>query len=334
MVTKTKAVENKAAARKRSAFRGLFGKRSIIVISENKTQHILISPMAQLFGFVATVSLVGWLSYTSGSYYAITKNESNEVIIAIFVALITMAAFLFQYLKAGQIKVKSAQANHSPILEKVSENDKKEIIAALEKKFSDDASDSIVWGIYRNVETKLEQFSELNLSGQVFAQITERLSNEIFSLQVRGKLNLIIGILITTVGLVILAIGLFSPEFAQGGMDHFLQIFLPRLSWVILIEIFAYFFLRLYKSSLDEIKFFHNELTNVEFKLAAIQLSHIKKDEKERFCIINELTKTDRNVLHTMNPTNPDFKDLDKLLEVIKGVLDVAKKTDSTVGKA
>jgi len=40
-----------------------------------------------------------------------------------------------------------------------------------------------------------------------------------------------------------------------------------------LIELFAYFFLKLYKSDLSEIKYFQNELTNVEMRYAAVRLA-------------------------------------------------------------
>lgn len=48
----------------------LFCKRSIIIISEHKTQHVPFSGAAQFFGFVALVGFVGWASYSSGSYMA------------------------------------------------------------------------------------------------------------------------------------------------------------------------------------------------------------------------------------------------------------------------
>ncbi len=47
-----------------------FCKRSIIIISEHKTQHLPFSAGVQFVAFVAMVGFVGWASFSSGSYMA------------------------------------------------------------------------------------------------------------------------------------------------------------------------------------------------------------------------------------------------------------------------
>ena len=51
-------------------FGRLFCKRSIIIISEHKTQHVPFAVSTQLFGMIATLVVVGWASYSSGSFMA------------------------------------------------------------------------------------------------------------------------------------------------------------------------------------------------------------------------------------------------------------------------
>jgi len=46
--------------------------------------------------------------------------------------------------------------------------------------------------------------------------------------------------------------------------------FIFRITLTILIEIFSYFFLKLYKKNLEDIKYFQNEVTNLESKYLAI----------------------------------------------------------------
>jgi len=58
------------AKRLRDGFSALFCKRSIIIISEHKTQHVPFSATAQFMATVAFVGFVGWASYSSGSYVA------------------------------------------------------------------------------------------------------------------------------------------------------------------------------------------------------------------------------------------------------------------------
>lgn len=69
----------------------------------------------------------------------------------------------------------------------------------------------------------------------------------------------------------------------------------PRILLVVFIEVFAYFFLKLYKDGLSEIKYFQNELTNVESKLAAVEFSYITNNQESLRISIEALSKTERN---------------------------------------
>ena len=62
----------KLSFRKRVANRlnAFFCKRSIIIISEHKTQHLPFSAGIQFVAFIAMVGFVGWASFSSGSYMA------------------------------------------------------------------------------------------------------------------------------------------------------------------------------------------------------------------------------------------------------------------------
>lgn len=53
-----------------SLFGRLFCKRSIIIISEHKTQHVPFAIGMQLMAMVGVMAVVGWASYSSGSYMA------------------------------------------------------------------------------------------------------------------------------------------------------------------------------------------------------------------------------------------------------------------------
>lgn len=51
-------------------FGRLFCKRSVIIISEHKTQHVPFSVGTQMVGLIVALGFVGWASYSSGSYMA------------------------------------------------------------------------------------------------------------------------------------------------------------------------------------------------------------------------------------------------------------------------
>jgi hypothetical protein len=46
-----------------------------------------------------------------------------------------------------------------------------------------------------------------------------------------------------------------------------------RITLVAFIEIFSFFFLKLYKQNIGDIKYFQNEVTNVDMKLLALRAS-------------------------------------------------------------
>lgn len=125
----------------------------------------------------------------------------------------------------------------------------------------------------------------------IYMQLKARLDSEVSSLWTRANLNLTIGIITSVIGVGILAslaidlqggsIAVHESENAIVNVDVDGQIgfwgplfnYLPRLTLVLLIELFAFFFLRMYKYNLSEMKYFQNEITNVEMKMMALLLS-------------------------------------------------------------
>ncbi|MGL4484692.1 MAG: hypothetical protein ACRCUS_07045 [Anaerovoracaceae bacterium] len=115
----------------------------------------------------------------------------------------------------------------------------------------------------------------------------------------RLKRNAIIDL---TIGIIshIIALGiLIYVIITQAGCDNdwiaFTIHFLPRFTFVVFIELFAYFFLNLYRKNLDDINYFQNELTNLTAKTTAIKMLHTMQKEKDVAELIKELFKTERN---------------------------------------
>lgn len=71
----------------------------------------------------------------------------------------------------------------------------------------------------------------------------------------------------------------------------------PKTIFVLLIEVFAYFFLKLYKQNLDDIKYYQNELTNIEVKNLAIQISKQSNNHKLLTLCVEEFLSTERNFI-------------------------------------
>lgn len=161
-------------------------------------------------------------------------------------------------------------------------------------------------------------------------QTLDRLRQELFALSKRGNLNLSIGIVTTISGLLLL-LGMFVLREAPqaNDMSQFIVAFLPRISLVLLIEIFAYFFLRLYKSTLSEIKYFQNEITSIEAKFLALTVSASMGKEDQLKSILEQLARTERNFILEKGQTTIDLERsrLDQQLDesLIGKIADVLK---------
>jgi hypothetical protein len=101
----------------------------------------------------------------------------------------------------------------------------------------------------------------------------------------------------------------------KGTLSHYL----PRISFVVFVEIFAYFFLRLYRVNLDDVKYYQNELSNLEFKALALRSGFAINDVKAIKELLTELGKTERNFVLKKGETTPE---LEKVRVEAKGMVD------------
>lgn len=149
-----------------------------------------------------------------------------------------------------------------------------------------------------------------------------RLLGEVFALGRRANVNLILGIATSLTGLAILAWYVFVSEHNFHDPRQMALEFMTRLSLVVFIEIFAYFFLRLYRTSLLDIKYFQNELTNTEHKMVALEAALGLQDKSliEKICQI--LGNTERNFLIKKNETTVSLRTQELDLQNDKSVVE------------
>ncbi|WJD67820.1 hypothetical protein QQ994_14355 [Pseudomonas asiatica] len=136
----------------------------------------------------------------------------------------------------------------------------------------------------------------------------KRLLAEIDSLGRRGSINLGIGAATTLLGLIVLSVTVFYEPYKATDLIGLISHYLPRLSLIVLIEVFAYFFLSLYKAGLSEIKYFQNELTNVEARHIAVQASLGTADNAMLKVIVAQLSGTERNHILAKDQTTVEIE--------------------------
>ncbi|NKL63314.1 hypothetical protein [Rhizobium leguminosarum] len=140
----------------------------------------------------------------------------------------------------------------------------------------------------------------VSLVSKGIAASQRRLANEVESLGRRANVNLSIGFLVSLVGMIALAVFIWTATSELDGDVDVMQVvvrFLTKLSLVIFMQVFAYFFLRLYRYSLFEIKYFQNELTNIEQKYIALNVAMQSGNKDAVAKIAAELSKAERNFI-------------------------------------
>lgn len=191
------------------------------------------------------------------------------------------------------------QGQLSVLAERLEQKDKLDtapVVAALLERARAEASSQFLHELEGQLRQRLRanEISE-DVSG-VFTDNSSRLQTEIQALSRRGNLNLILGGITTVSGLVLLAMFVLQDRSTSAEPLQFALHFVPRVTLVVFIQIFAYFFLKLYKNSLSEMKYFQNELTNIEQRqIALLTASQLEDDKQTLSRVVEAIARTDRN---------------------------------------
>lgn len=138
----------------------------------------------------------------------------------------------------------------------------------------------------------------------------KRLEEELIRVIDRSTMSLIYGIVIGAAGLISLLVIIFATEWSESKtLLSFLQQVSPRFSLVILIEVLALFFLRLFKENLLSETELRNEITDIEFKYIAAKMA-------------------------ILGSANIDFSDLSRHFEISRSRTFYKDKADLNVSKS
>lgn len=139
-------------------------------------------------------------------------------------------------------------------------------------------------------------------------QLRARLRLEIDTLSKRGNLNLIIGILTTLAAAGVLSyVVLTSPTGPTTNTELVLH-YGPRFTFAVFIETFSFFFLRLYRATLAEIKYIQNELTNAESKIIGLLGALMSEGAEVRSGAITQFLTTERNFVLRAGETTVELE--------------------------
>jgi len=276
---------------------------------------------------LATGISIAAASYTAYRVFSPGFGSTSLWVIGGIIGIISLGVAILSYLEPSEINRTdvlrtSNSVSHVSHLEKqlyelrmliaslqkkesnsISQEDKEKIAQNIQAKLESDALEEYVAGIKQLIKAQTE---EKVLHSQ-FKAITVRLETEASNLAKRGNLNLFLGMCTTLLGLGALAYSVYHSPLTQSPQE-LLVYFIPRISLVLLIEIFAYFFLSLYKQSLGEIKYFQNEITNIQAKQLAVSLTTSLGDNALAGKVADSLATTERNFILTKDQTTLELE--------------------------
>lgn len=158
-----------------------------------------------------------------------------------------------------------------------------------------------------------------------YSDIVYRLENEIDRLNRRGGVNLGIGAVIALLGILYLGYTVTDQMVIKDKLEYIMHM-APRLSFVIVIELFAYFFLKLYKNGFEEVKYFQNELTNIDSKVLGIKFLKDVRNEELMGEVIKNLMATERNFVLEKGQSTVSLEQQKIKSETEKNIMEIMKE--------
>jgi hypothetical protein len=221
--------------------------------------------------------LIGKPSEYFNGTYALYANRTK--VSAVFLILLSLSWLLYQYLE-GSIPVKGIFFKR-----------------AFDKPTIDNPGD-------KDQDT---QFKKSNEEKALFQKdVQNMLSGEIQMTRKNLNVNLSIGVFTTAIAIFILYETLIGQKEFNNAND--LYKIVPRFSIAIFVELFSFFFLRLYRKNLDDIKYLTNEITTFESKQIALTVSQALDDRNLLNIAISELSRTERNHILKKGETTVDLQ--------------------------
>lgn len=171
----------------------------------------------------------------------------------------------------------------------------------------------------------INELNEGNWS-KVFLTGRERLLRETVRLSARSRLNLTAGVVISSISVAYLTYFVFSSNIIIGSEKPYALIsyYVPRLSLILIIQVLASFFLRMYVVNERSIQRNKNEITNLELRLAAgLLVGSSSQKAKLADKLISEernfvLDKKEKTAESATKETSEILKNLQNLIKSLK----------------
>lgn len=263
--------------------------------------------------------VIGSSSGLAWSYLRGTTKEAPDASVTLGVPAsehLTVLTDAITELRATASAVRE-QASSNPHLA-LSDSEREAVVASLVGGIAKSVAGEVVSVRARHVEQTIV------LVRQYFAATQARLQQEVSALTRRSNVNLIVGGVTTLIAVGLLALVVQDSPSGQITLSQLALHYLPRVSLAIFIELFSFFFLRLYRAGLADIKFFQNELTNAEAKYASVEAAVSQQDNVLVRRAVSSLARVERNFVLKKGESTVDVERLRVESETLKHASNIA----------
>jgi hypothetical protein len=186
-------------------------------------------------------------------------------------------------------------------------NGSREISEQMRASLAEGAVDDLVAELKRKLSSD-DHVRRMRVSiTSAFGGAAQRLSNEVEMLRDRANLNMLVGCFIALFGAGVLTLVLFLSDAKFANLTDLVLHMVPRFSIVVLIELFAYFFLSMYRANLTEIRYYQNEITTIDLRRAGTLVAILSPASE---AVFKDLIGTDRNGVLKSDQTTQELERL------------------------
>jgi hypothetical protein len=280
-----------------------------------------LRPMPLIYRFSVQAGIVAIIAFVTGSdLYIITRESDRSTDSLIFLGIqsvawlatvVSLGSVMLGYLRLPQQEVPRAVGRTQEILQ---EGFSKSLAAGGQELLSRDRAElselsgriRVLVDVLQSPDSPFIQSNgsprkkqRLPKSDELISQraelIRQRLLKEVQSLTNRGNLNLIIGSVTSLIAATILWMLVARAPVGALGSGALVGYYLPRMAVAVFIEVFSFFFLRLYRNGLSEIMYYQNELTSLELRTLALEIAALSPANEVMPQLLQDISKTDRN---------------------------------------
>lgn len=153
---------------------------------------------------------------------------------------------------------------------------------------------------------------------QLIERLHQRLTREISQLTRRANIYLASGAFATVVAALYLYVtsDKLSDEMLRVSHSSSSETFtilswiplISRISIVLAVELFAFYFLKLHREAMDGVKYYQNEITNIDLKAVGLNSAYSITEHSNLKSVVEELSKTERNFILSEKQTTVELE--------------------------